>query len=251
MNTDDIVISKICTCGTIRQPTGITLSIENRASYAISFCIAGKITYKHKAGQYVSDKHHAIFHPKGENYTLVCNEGGDFPVINFDCVTPIADEFTQFTIAPSERFIALYKELYGHFLAQRKAKAMSVLYEILALLSPNIEQAQLPVLAPALKLLRQRYTDPDLTVALLSQTAHVSEGYFRKLFQREYGVSPKQYLCELRIDQAKRLLSEKRASITEIAEACGFSSVYYFCQAFRESVGMTASEYAKGNTVKL
>lgn len=61
------------------------------------------------------------------------------------------------------------------------------------------------------------------------------------------GVSPKQFIIELRMQKAKQLLSEGRLKIWAIAEACGFSGCYHFCKSFKQHVGITPNEYRKQN----
>lgn len=72
-----------------------------------------------------------------------------------------------------------------------------------------------------------------------------SKTYIKALFKRKTGTSIMQYLIELRISAAKRLLDEGTQSCGEIAESCGFSSVHYFSRTFKNHTGMTPTAYAK------
>ncbi|HEX2951574.1 MAG TPA: helix-turn-helix transcriptional regulator [Armatimonadota bacterium] len=69
--------------------------------------------------------------------------------------------------------------------------------------------------------------------------------YFRKLFREQYGLSPKQYLQQIRMEKAEELLQSNLFSVTVIAEKTGFSSVYHFCRAFKNYTGFTPLEYQK------
>ena len=53
------------------------------------------------------------------------------------------------------------------------------------------------------------------------------------------------YLTALRIGQAKRLIQEGRLNFTQVAEAVGYDSIYYFSSLFKKQTGMTLSEYSK------
>ena len=97
--------------------------------------------------------------------------------------------------------------------------------------------------------IEENLADPDLSNDVLAQMSHISESYLRKQFHRQYHTTPKQYILELRLQKAKLLLSDTHCSVTEVAEACGFSSVYHFCRAFKEKVGMTPTQYARQNKV--
>ena len=93
--------------------------------------------------------------------------------------------------------------------------------------------------------LHSHFSEPTLSIQEIAKQANMSEQHFRRLFKEAYGISPKQYLIELRINQAKQMLLESAASVTCIAENCGFSSVYYFCYVFKSITNQTPTEYAK------
>jgi len=73
----------------------------------------------------------------------------------------------------------------------------------------------------------------------------MSESYFRRKFTESYGVSPKKYLCNIRIAMAKRMLIEGLKNVSEISEQCGFASIYHFSRAFKLNVGETPKEFSK------
>ena len=70
--------------------------------------------------------------------------------------------------------------------------------------------------------------------------------YFGRLFKRETGKSPVQFLTDLRIAQAKRLLKDpKQFSVEVIAHSCGFSDALYFSTCFKKHVGLSPLAYRK------
>lgn len=73
---------------------------------------------------------------------------------------------------------------------------------------------------------------------------HISQTHLRRIFTKELGISPSEYITSSRIERAKNLLvRQPDASIGEIAAGCGYSSVYYFDEAFRTAVGCTPGAY--------
>ena len=74
----------------------------------------------------------------------------------------------------------------------------------------------------------------------------LAKEYIRKLFIKEYGVTPLQFLQSKRIEHAKQLLSRKKdinLRVNEIAFSCGFLDQAYFCRIFKKHTGSTPNEF--------
>jgi len=72
----------------------------------------------------------------------------------------------------------------------------------------------------------------------------VSAGYLSKSFKAQEGISFTEYLTELRIENAKRLIRESDRSITEISYEVGFQDPGYFGKCFKKSEKISPSDYA-------
>lgn len=75
-----------------------------------------------------------------------------------------------------------------------------------------------------------------------------SKSYIKSQFKKKTGHSIIQYYIDLKIDKAKKLLSQQKYTISEIADILGFSSVYYFSRQFKSHTDMSPSEYI--NSIK-
>lgn len=82
-----------------------------------------------------------------------------------------------------------------------------------------------------------------LTLEDLAARVHVSVPYLYKLFQIHLGTSPGKYIAKIRTEECKVLLRDNRLSIGEIAEEMGFSSPQHFSRMFKNTCGITPSEY--------
>lgn len=89
----------------------------------------------------------------------------------------------------------------------------------------------------------------DIRLDTLAEMSGYSYDYFRHLFTKEIGISPKNYIIDKRIAYAKRLLKETRISVQEIATLCGFSEVSEFSSAFRRRVGSSPLKYRQGRSI--
>lgn len=95
----------------------------------------------------------------------------------------------------------------------------------------------------------RRYIDghfkENISLAQLSELAHVNKYYLVHAFSREYGVSPISYLISRRIQESRYLLAETDHSLSQISHMLGFSSPSYFSQSFRKLEGVSPIEYRK------
>ena len=88
-----------------------------------------------------------------------------------------------------------------------------------------------------------------LTLEEIAQAGSVSPRECGRCFQETLGVSPIQYLMDLRLRRACQLLAHTGLSVTEIAAACGFGGSSYFSRVFRDRFGRTPRDYRKGLTI--
>lgn len=100
------------------------------------------------------------------------------------------------------------------------------------------------IVKSGLLFLHQHYSDP-VTVKMLADHCHISEGHFSRLFRRYTTASPIRYLNRLRLTRAAELLETTDRKIMEIALDCGFNSLSYFINAFRSEMGCSPSGYRK------
>lgn len=78
-----------------------------------------------------------------------------------------------------------------------------------------------------------------LTLDMLSKELHLSPNYLSSYFKKSVGKNFKEYLIDLRIKHAARLLANTDMSVTEICFSCGFSSYSHFIRTFKSIFGET------------
>ena len=101
------------------------------------------------------------------------------------------------------------------------------------------------------------YLTPHLnepfTIQSLSEMAQVSQTSFRRLFKAHTGKSPSDYIRELRMTSAARMLLTSDREIAEIGYQVGFSDANYFSRTFRQVFGVSPHQYrriSRGQTVR-
>ena len=74
---------------------------------------------------------------------------------------------------------------------------------------------------------------------------HISPSHLRALFEKWVGESPKRYHTRCRINRAKQLLAQQGLSIQAISTQIGFNDLGYFSRVFKQSTGVSPSQYAR------
>ena len=87
------------------------------------------------------------------------------------------------------------------------------------------------------------YKKSDLSIKEVADRSFMSEVYFRKLFKKEYGVSPQKYIINLRIHNALGLISTGYYSLKDVAYMSGYNDYKYFSVEFKKMMGISPSEY--------
>ncbi len=85
-----------------------------------------------------------------------------------------------------------------------------------------------------------------LNVEALAAGEHMSAGHLSRRFRAAFGESPYSYLMTRRIERAMALLRRGDLSVTEVCFEVGCSSLGTFSTRFSELVGMSPSEYRRG-----
>ena len=83
----------------------------------------------------------------------------------------------------------------------------------------------------------------DISVEDLASRAGLSQYHFIRVFKKETGFTPHEYLVNTRIATAKYLLKNSRLPVKDICYASGFSAESVFCGAFKRHQGMTPAQY--------
>ena len=86
--------------------------------------------------------------------------------------------------------------------------------------------------------------DNDLNLDLLSHIRFVSKYHLLRLFKRHYGLTPRQYLIDKRIEKSKEQLMNG-LSVTETCFAVGFESLGSFSTLFKTKTGKSPTEFQK------
>ncbi|MBE6389990.1 MAG: helix-turn-helix transcriptional regulator [Lentisphaerae bacterium] len=103
-----------------------------------------------------------------------------------------------------------------------------------------------PVAAKAMSLIN-RYLDEPMNNVRIARKLNISESHLRMVFRKEVGMNISSYITLQRLNMARHLLVNSSLTIAEIAEKCGFRSIYAFSAFFRKKTALPPLRYRNGN----
>ncbi|MGN1122228.1 MAG: helix-turn-helix domain-containing protein [Eubacteriales bacterium] len=247
----NLIVTAVYAFNRIHTAAGTSCERKDREHCAIALKVEGQTVYTNEGKRVCSDSTHAVFLPQGANYRWTCREKGLCLIAEFDCLPPFPKEIVSFHVKNISELAGVFTKL-ENIMTFRKgaypAKCMAGLYEILAKLAES-DPADYRLsskggrIRRSVEYLESHFADETLSNPMLAALSGVSTVYFRKIFTELYGVPPMQYVSRIRIEKAKGLLISDYGSVTQIAEATGFGSVYHFCKAFKKATGLTPGEW--------
>jgi AraC-like DNA-binding protein len=83
----------------------------------------------------------------------------------------------------------------------------------------------------------QAHESEHISLSQLTKVAGMSETHFCHIFKQHTGMAPLQYFLRIKLTQAKRMLAETDATITQIAKATGADDAMYFSRQFKKHTG--------------
>lgn len=114
---------------------------------------------------------------------------------------------------------------------------------------PDINNEKKQFLKQIIEYIDGHYTE-EITLTEIAGHFNMSAKYFCRFFKAHFRKTFVEYLNDVRIEIALRLLAAPNASVTKTAIACGFSNMSYFTRIFKSKIGCTPSQYKKYLTSK-
>ena len=148
----------------------------------------------------------------------------------------------------------LMKELeaerpFGRLYVDSLAHALATRYVLLECASTAQAERRVGSLSPRIlsRVLEkiEANLDTDLSLESLAEESGYSRAHFLRMFRAATGLTPHQYVLDLRLKRAQDSLRQKGSSIIEVAVACGFSSQSHMTSVFRQRLEMTPGEFRR------
>ncbi len=121
-----------------------------------------------------------------------------------------------------------------------------VLYRAKAALNQGVEAA-----LEQIKLYLDLHYQEGASIEHLARRAGVSPRHFRRAFKQKFGISATDYVADLRMSQAKRLMAATKQPVAEIARQVGYQDESHFRRTFKNRMGLSPAMYVKNRQLKV
>jgi AraC-like DNA-binding protein len=104
------------------------------------------------------------------------------------------------------------------------------------------------------KSILKNFSDINYKLDVYLKSLPFSYDYLRKLFKKETGLTPHEYLIRTRMNAAQMLLSSTGRfdfSVNETSELCGFSEPLYFSRVFKKRFNVSPTEYYQNSKTRI
>ncbi len=240
---DDVTIQGELNCVDIYSEKG-TVRHVNRHSLGLITSTAGSVEYYLNGETFVSDKNTVLLMPAQVSYTLKCTKADVSHVLNFYADVKI-DKI--YTFKKTENMENVFVRTVKTFVTKRptyKTATRALIYSlILRLCEQTAYDAYPDHLVKCIEYIYENYGDEKLSNEKIASHANISVVYLQKQFVKYTSESPRKFLTGVRVSAAQDMLLSQTKSVSEVAQAVGYSSVYSFSRAFKLATGKSPLQY--------
>jgi AraC-like DNA-binding protein/mannose-6-phosphate isomerase-like protein (cupin superfamily) len=238
---------------------------QTRPFWILSHVVEGEVEMNTLEETYLVKPGDVMLHPPQEAFSEYARGAGQHEVVFFDVrVWPETDLFNLYPISPvvplagRPGFSTLFAQLLQVWETDSTFRDLNASGLIVVLLAELLEcwaiagqnsrkslyvgskDRFIPAINYMAKNLHQKICREQLAAMV-----HLNPSYFDRIFAESYGIAPLQMLRKMRLQQARQLLENTDKSLGEIANACGFEDISYFCRIFRHQLDQTPGQYRK------
>lgn len=239
------------------HPKSFDVRWHTHEAWELVYCTSGQGTFQFQDGQ-------EIFYQAGEVVVIPpnmvhANSDEVFLNVYLNIMDPSFAYHNPFKLMDEED--SLYKAIMEakRYYTSGKSKGELVLASLGELIvsyvivfhsksdhSESVEQIRNDIL--------QNFTNTNYALDEFIHSLPFHYDYLRKIFKKEIGMSPLEYLTSLRMKNAERLLSTVWTSgcaVSEIAQMCGYENALYFSRVFKKYYGCSPTQYIKNQRENL
>lgn len=107
----------------------------------------------------------------------------------------------------------------------------------------SMKSADEILMSKIMKVINENLSNPDLNVEMLAANVGLSRVHVHRKLKELTNLSARDFIKNIRLQQAAALLKEKKLTVSEVAYATGYTNLSHFSSSFKEVHGMSPKEY--------
>ena len=221
------------------------LFTQNKNCHVLSCRINGSAIFETQSNIFSVKRGDIFYIPEGKSYSQK-TDGEEVIYIHFEILGKIDTEFQKFNCDNPEYICGIFKniaKIWNEKGKNYKFYCASLLYSLIAETSVILPKHEKRLLSDAEEYINAHFFDSEFSLTNACNICNVSRAYFNRVFKKQNGITPVEYVNRLKIEKAKFLLSSGNYTNEEIALLCGFNDVKYFYVIFKKHTGQTTLEY--------
>lgn len=197
-----------------------------------------------------------VEHERAHTYYSCSDAEVYFVLFGGNCTKELIDTILEFgsviSIKRPLAFHTLMKRLYTETISEKlldDIELSSLMYSLIAevyVSAINVNKKPIDKIGWIQNYIQQHYSE-NISMEQLAQMANLNTTYFSQAFKDKTGVTPYEFLLQIRFSTAKNMLLNTDKSCSEIADEVGFNSLSHFIYAFRNRYHITPNGFRKEN----
>ena len=215
-----------------------------RPCWILHFVISGKGIYRLNGNEYfVNPGEIFVIPPYVETYYEADNlSPWYYTWIGFECDTDIPEIFKQPIIKCAECG-KIFDEMRNASSMQngKSAYLSAKIWELVSMLLETGNK-ETDYIEQALNCINSEYMT-DISITSLAKRLNIDRCYFSAMFSKKTGISPSQYLLNIRLEKAAELMVKHGEPPSVASLSVGYSDIYNFSKMFKKKYGLSPRQY--------
>ena len=231
---------QILSVTSVEHQSGV-FNVDGRPYASLSYRVKGSAEFDIDGQKYISNSGDISYIPSEVSYKVKYT-GGEIIVIHFSECNYRYPETAELKNSDyvKQKFSAMLDSWKKkHAPLEIKAITYKTLQQI-AEINANAEENEM--FSQMVEYVNQHFSEPSLEVGDIANAFYTSVATVRRRFTEKAGMSPKQYIIKVRLENAVDLLATGRHTAKAVAYMCGFSDEKYFSRIIKEKYGKSPSE---------
>lgn len=101
------------------------------------------------------------------------------------------------------------------------------------------------------KYIKENYLKEVISIEHLASLCQITPSYFTRIFKSVFGMSPKKYIIDLKMQAACEYLTYTSTSVIDISKTLGYDDITYFTASFKKHFGISPMEYRRKHNMMI